>query len=53
MGEQEDETKDRGESQKAELAVLSPTEKLVKGPEVLRDRHNSYEDCCEKHEDSA
>ena len=52
MGEQEDETEDRGKSQKAELAVLSPTEKLVKGPEVLRYRHNGNKNCCEKYEDS-
>ena len=52
MGEQEDETEYRGESQKAELAVLSSTEKLVKGPEVLRYRHDSYEECCEEYEDS-
>jgi hypothetical protein len=51
MGEQEDETEDRGESQKAELAVLSPTEKLVKSPEVLRYRHNGNEKRCEKYED--
>lgn len=51
MGEQEDETEYRGESQKAELAVLSSTEKLVKGPEVLRYRHNGNEKRCEKYED--
>jgi hypothetical protein len=52
MREQEDETEDRGESQKTELAVLSPTEKLVKGPQVLRYRHNGNKNRCEKDEDS-
>lgn len=52
MGEQEDETEDRSESQKAELAVLTPTEKLVKGPEVLRYRHNGNKKCCKEYEDS-
>ena len=46
MGEQEDEAEDGGERQKAELAVLSSTEKLVKGPEVLRYGHNGNKKSC-------
>jgi hypothetical protein len=53
MGEQEDETEDRGEREKAELAVLAAAEKLVKGPEVLRHRHDGDKKCREKYEDLA
>jgi len=52
MGEQEDETEDCGQSEKAELAVLSSAKKLVEGPEVLRHRHDSHKERCEKYEDS-
>jgi hypothetical protein len=52
MGEQEHKTEDCGKSEKAELAVLSAAQKLIKGQEVLGDRHDSYEECCEKYEDS-
>jgi hypothetical protein len=52
MGEQEHKTEDRGKSEKAEFAVLSAAQKLVKGPEVLRYGHNGNKECCEKYEDS-
>jgi hypothetical protein len=52
MGEQEYKTEDCGKSEKTEFTVLSSAQKLVEGPEILRDWHDSYEECCEKYEDS-
>jgi hypothetical protein len=42
MGENEHHAEDCGKSEKAELAVLAAAEKLVKGPEILRHRHDGY-----------
>jgi hypothetical protein len=42
MGENEDQAEDCGKSEKAELAVLAAAEELVKGPEILRHRHDGY-----------
>jgi hypothetical protein len=52
MGENEDEAEDCGKSEKAELAVLAAAEKLVKGPEILRHRHDGYKKRCQEYEDS-